>query len=57
MIEDIKSIVLVPIKSNNLFGDLFIVQAREDEIFQPHITINDIVIVETYTTENINQGK
>lgn len=55
MIEDIKSVVLVPIHTNNLFGDLFIVPAREDEIFQPHIGINDIEIVSNYTSENINQ--
>lgn len=57
MIEDIKSVILVPLNSNNLFGDLFVVQAREDEIFQPHVGINDIEIVENYTPENIKQFK
>jgi len=55
MVEDIKSVVLVPLHNNNLFGDLFIVPAREDEIFQPHIGINNIEIVSNYTSENIKQ--
>jgi len=56
MIADIKSVVLVPLFNNNLFGDIFMVNAREDEIFQPHITVNDIEIVESYNPEVIKQA-
>ena len=56
MIADIKSIVLVPLFNNNLFGDIFMVNAREDEIFQPHVTVNDIEIVESYNPEVIKQA-
>jgi len=55
MIADIKSIVLVPLFTDNLFGDIFMVNAREDEIFQPHITVNNIEIVESYNPEVIKQ--
>lgn len=57
MIADIKSIVLVPLFNENLFGDMFTVNAREDEIFQPHITVNNIEIIDSYNAEAIRQLK
>ena len=57
MISDIKSVVLVPTHTNNLFGDLYVIPAREDEIFQPHITVDNIEIVTTFSPENINQNR
>lgn len=52
---DIDSVVLVPLQSNNVFGDLFQVHTREDEIFIPHVTVDDIEIVTSYNPENIKQ--
>ncbi len=46
--NDISSIVLVPTYPDNYFGDLYTVYSREDEIFYPDITVNDIDIVSEY---------
>lgn len=50
---DISSVVVVPTFSDNEFGDLFQVEVREDEVVQPDVTIDDIVIVPAYTDENL----
>lgn len=50
---EIDSVVLVPVSSNNQFGDLFQVVVREDEIIYPDIDIDDIDIVGAYTASNI----
>jgi len=52
---EIKSIVLVPTFSTNQFGDLFQVQSRENEIFVPDISTQNIEIVQSFTPENIRQ--
>lgn len=54
---EIDSVVLVPLYSQNQFGDMFQVQAREDELFIPDINTTDIEIVQAYTPENIRQIK
>jgi hypothetical protein len=53
--SDIDSVVLVPTLATNQFGDLYQVEAREDEIFQPDITVDDIVIVTSLTSDILQQ--
>jgi hypothetical protein len=53
--NEINSVVLVPSYTTNQFGDLFQVQARENELFAPDITTSNIEIVDSYTAENIRQ--
>lgn len=52
---DIDSIVIVPLYEKNVFGDLFQVFAREDEIFQPSISVDDIEIVESLNPHVLRQ--
>ena len=54
---EIDSIVPVPLYSSLIFGDLFQIQATEDELFLPDISTTDIEIVQLYTSDNIKQGK
>lgn len=54
---EIDSVVLVPDLPQNQFGDLFQVFAREIEIIQPDISVNDIEIVENYTVDNLRQNE
>jgi len=56
LISDVATVVLVPLNIENLFGDLFVVKAKEDEIFQPHVTVSDVEIVESLNPEIIRQG-
>ena len=51
--EDINSVVLVPTLGTNQFGDLFQIEAREDEIFQPDIAVDDITIVTALTDDTL----
>ncbi len=53
--SDIDSVVLVPTLPANQFGDLFQVEAREDEVFQPDIDVDDILIVTSLTTDVLQQ--
>lgn len=50
---EISSVVLVPKYTSNQFGDMFQVLAREDEIFYPDITVNQIEIVTGFTATNL----
>jgi len=52
---EINSVVLVPSFTTDQFGDLFQVQAREDEIFIADISTQDIEIIQSFTPENIRQ--
>jgi hypothetical protein len=54
---EIDSIVLVPTYAQTQFGDLFQIQAREDELFIPDVSTSDIEIVLSYTPENIRQNE
>lgn len=51
----IDSVVLVPKFSNNVFGDLYQVYAREDEILQASLSVNDIEIVESLNPRVLRQ--
>jgi hypothetical protein len=50
---DVSSVVLVPTFAQNQFGDLYQIKAREDELFYPDITVDDIEIVVGYTATNL----
>lgn len=52
---EIDSIVLVPLLSGAQFGDLFQIQATENELFIPDINTSDIDIVDGFTPTNIRQ--
>lgn len=52
---EVDSVVLVPKFNNHIFGDLYQVFAKEDEIIQPNITVNDVQLVESLNPRNIKQ--
>jgi len=52
---DISSVVLVPTFQTNQFGDLFQIQAREDEVLYPDISISDIEMVQTLSSTVLRQ--
>lgn len=49
----VKSVVVVPLTSDNHFGTLFQVNAREDEILQAQLRPEDIEIVQSYNNVNL----
>lgn len=51
----IDSVVLVPTLNTHTFGDLFQVFAREDEIIQPNLSVDDIEIVESLDPRTLQQ--
>lgn len=53
--NDIDSLVLVPSATGQSYGDLQQIYAREDEIIQPHITVNNVEIVESLSPKNLKQ--
>ena len=53
---EIETVVLVPISSQNFFGDMFQVNSREDELFLPSLTVSDIEIVTSLNRLNIRQS-
>ena len=53
---EIDTVVLVPQYTNNQFGDMFQVQSREDEILQPHITVDNIEIIQSLNSQNLRQN-
>lgn len=50
---EISSIVLVPTFAQNQFGDLYQIKAREDEVFYPDVSVDNVEIVESYTSTNL----
>lgn len=46
--NEISSIVIVPVYSSNHFGSLYQIIAREDEVFYPDISVNDIELISYY---------
>lgn len=52
---EIDSVLLVPLYSQNQFGDLFQIYSSEDEIFIPDISTTDIEIIASITPDNIRQ--
>lgn len=53
--SQLDSVVLVPLADNHVFGDLYQVVAREDEIIQPNISVSDIEIVESLDPSTLKQ--
>jgi hypothetical protein len=53
---DIDSVVLVPLYSTNFFGDLFQVNAKQDELFIADVTVNDIELISSISRLTIKQG-
>jgi hypothetical protein len=52
---ELDSVVLVPKHNNNVFGDLYQVIIKEDEIVQPNITVDDIQVIESINPRSIRQ--
>lgn len=52
---ELDSIVLVPLHINQVYGDLQQIFAREDEIIQPSISVDDIEIVESLNPRILKQ--
>ena len=50
---EISSVVLVPEFTTNQFGDLFQVISREDEVFYPDVSVDQIEIVSGFTAINM----
>jgi hypothetical protein len=48
------SVVLVPTDSNKKFGDLYEIRSTSNEIFVNATTVDNVVVVKTLTTENLN---
>jgi len=53
--SEISSVVIVPTNAQTQFGDLFQIQAVEDELFIPDINSTDVEIISTLTSQNIRQ--
>lgn len=54
---EIDSVVLVPTYAQNQFGDMFQVQAGENELFIPDISTSNIQIVQSFTSDNLRQNE
>jgi hypothetical protein len=52
---ELDSVVFVPVNDANVFGDLYQVLAKEDEIIQPNITVDDVQIIESINPRSIQQ--
>ena len=53
LVNAISSIALVPLSSNQYFGDLFEIHCLPNELFFPTITVNDIIIISANTESNL----
>lgn len=53
--NDISSVVLIPSYNTHVFGDMFQVYAKEDEILQPSISVNEIEIVDSFNPKILKQ--
>ena len=51
----IDSVVLVPVLNTNTFGDLYQVFAREDEIIQVDISVEQIEIIDSLDSKTLRQ--
>jgi hypothetical protein len=52
----IASVVLVPLNSQQTFGDLYEVQCAPNQIFVNGATVNDIEVINTLTSTNLQQS-
>jgi hypothetical protein len=50
----VSSFVIVPLGTNSQFGDLFQITPLKDQLLIPDISITDIDIIDSLSTENIN---
>lgn len=55
-VPDVSNIVLVPKQPGQVFGSLFEIQARSDELFVSGLTVDDIEIVSSISAAEINAG-
>jgi hypothetical protein len=53
LIAAISSIVIVPLKESQSFGELFEIRSNPDELFFPTTTVNDIEIITTNSSANL----
>lgn len=53
LVNAISSVVIVPIKESQAFGDLFEVRCNPDEMFFPSATVNDIEIIPSNTATSL----
>jgi hypothetical protein len=51
--NEISSVILVPTYSQDQFGDLFQVLAREDEVFLADITVDQVEVVTSFNATNM----
>lgn len=54
--SDVKSVVLVPTLSTHQFGDLYEINASDEEIIQPDITTDDIEMVASLNVNTLKQN-
>lgn len=54
---EISTVVLVPTYANNFFGEMFQIQAREDELFYPDVTVDDVDIVSDINATVLRMGQ
>lgn len=52
----VSSIVLVPSNENQKFGSLFQIVAQPNELFANAATVDNVTIIASITSQNINQG-
>lgn len=52
----VASIVIVPNAPTSKFGNLFVIRADADEMFLSTASVNDIIVVDNYTSGNIKIG-
>lgn len=55
--NDISSVVLVPVMKTNMFGSLYQILAREDEVFMADIGAEQIDIVSSLNVTNLNMAQ
>ena len=55
--NDISSVVLVPVMKTNMFGSLYQILAREDEVFMADIGAEQIDIVPSLNVTNLNMAQ
>jgi hypothetical protein len=53
---DLSNIVIVPKQSNQVFGSLFEIQSRSDEILISGATVDDIEIIDAITASRLKAG-
>jgi len=53
----IASVVIVPSKSESIFGDLYQVRAASDELFFSTATVDNIEVVKSLSSTNLKQMK